>query len=72
MSSNALRESTCIRHSRYTDVSPSFETTFEAPEIIVVGTQSAGKSSLIEALVGFRFNYVGKIFKLTHESFADT
>lgn len=37
----------------------SFETTFEAPEIIVVGTQSAGKSSLIEALVGFRFNYVG-------------
>jgi len=40
-------------------VARDFETTFEAPEIIVVGTQSAGKSSLIEALVGFRFNYVG-------------
>jgi GTPase SAR1 family protein len=40
-------------------VARDFDTTFEAPEILVVGTQSAGKSSMLEALVGFRFNYIG-------------
>jgi len=31
---------------------------FESPEIVVVGMQSDGKSSFIEALLGFQFNIV--------------
>ncbi|KAH9607573.1 hypothetical protein KSS87_012939 [Heliosperma pusillum] len=36
-----------------------FETSFEAPAILVVGHQTDGKSALVEALMGFQFNHVG-------------
>mmetsp|Transcript_6500 Transcript_6500/g.16496 ORF Transcript_6500/g.16496 Transcript_6500/m.16496 type:complete len:950 (-) Transcript_6500:84-2933(-) len=32
---------------------------FEVPAVVVVGAQSAGKSALVEALMGFQFNEVG-------------
>jgi GTPase SAR1 family protein len=36
----------------------SFGIQFETPELVVVGMQSDGKSSFIEALLGFQFNIV--------------
>lgn len=36
----------------------SFAIAFETPELVVVGMQSDGKSSFIEALLGFQFNIV--------------
>ncbi|KAM4088283.1 hypothetical protein ACB094_07G059300 [Castanea mollissima] len=36
-----------------------FETPFEAPAVLVVGHQTDGKSTLVEALMGFQFNHVG-------------
>jgi GTPase SAR1 family protein len=36
----------------------SFNITFETPELAIVGMQSDGKSSFIEALLGFQFNIV--------------
>lgn len=37
----------------------------QQPEIVIVGGQSDGKSSLVEAIVGFKFNFiaVGTPFK---------
>ncbi|XP_031247205.1 dynamin-like protein ARC5 [Pistacia vera] len=35
------------------------ETPFDAPAVLVVGHQTDGKSSLVEALMGFQFNHVG-------------
>ncbi|KAL6054695.1 putative Interferon-induced GTP-binding protein Mx2 [Balamuthia mandrillaris] len=39
-------------------ISHDFNIHFETPEIVVVGMQSDGKSSFIEALLGFQFNVV--------------
>eukprot|EP01105_Mastigella_eilhardi_P002304 TRINITY_DN1282_c0_g1_i1.p1 TRINITY_DN1282_c0_g1~~TRINITY_DN1282_c0_g1_i1.p1 ORF type:complete len:782 (-),score=270.13 TRINITY_DN1282_c0_g1_i1:25-2370(-) len=39
-------------------ISKDFNISFETPEIVVVGMQSDGKSSFIEALLGFQFNIV--------------
>lgn len=36
----------------------SFGLSFDTPEIVVVGMQSDGKSSFVEALLGFQFNIV--------------
>lgn len=36
-----------------------FAKPFDAPAILVTGHQTDGKSALIEALMGFQFNYVG-------------
>eukprot|EP00897_Mesotaenium_endlicherianum_P001961 jgi/Mesen1/1793/ME000014S01207 len=36
-----------------------FRKPFDAPAILVVGHQTDGKSALVEALIGFQFNYVG-------------
>ena len=41
-----------------TNRSQSFGLEFAAPELVVVGMQSDGKSSFIEALLGFQFNIV--------------
>jgi GTP-binding protein EngB required for normal cell division len=30
----------------------------QQPEIVIVGGQSDGKSSLVEAIVGFKFNFI--------------
>jgi len=40
---------------------------FETPELVVVGMQSDGKSSFIEALLGFQFNIVETSALLTRE-----
>ncbi|BFU20479.1 dynamin family protein [Entamoeba histolytica HM-1:IMSS-B] len=48
-------------HSLFNDLqslSTSLGIPIETPEIVVVGMQSDGKSSFIEALVGFQFNVV--------------
>lgn len=39
-------------------VSTDFGISFDVPELVVVGMQSDGKSSFIEALLGFQFNVV--------------
>lgn len=39
-------------------ISHDFGIQFETPELVVVGMQSDGKSSFIEALLGFQFNIV--------------
>eukprot|EP01103_Thecamoeba_quadrilineata_P020001 TRINITY_DN8375_c0_g1_i1.p1 TRINITY_DN8375_c0_g1~~TRINITY_DN8375_c0_g1_i1.p1 ORF type:complete len:842 (-),score=179.78 TRINITY_DN8375_c0_g1_i1:3-2528(-) len=39
-------------------IAQDFKINFEAPEIVVVGMQSDGKSSFIEGLLGFQFNLV--------------
>ena len=36
----------------------SFNLQFDAPELVVVGMQSDGKSSFVEGLLGFQFNIV--------------
>eukprot|EP00871_Galdieria_phlegrea_P000568 jgi/Galph1/1511/GphlegSOOS_G197.1 len=36
-----------------------FHKPFDAPAVLVIGQQTDGKSALIEALMGFQFNYVG-------------
>jgi len=37
----------------------AYQKPFEVPTVVVVGAQSAGKSALVEALMGFQFNEVG-------------
>lgn len=39
-------------------ITSQFDVTLEIPEVVVVGMQSDGKSSFIEALLGFQFNIV--------------
>eukprot|EP01102_Stenamoeba_stenopodia_P000621 TRINITY_DN10596_c0_g1_i1.p1 TRINITY_DN10596_c0_g1~~TRINITY_DN10596_c0_g1_i1.p1 ORF type:complete len:881 (+),score=221.50 TRINITY_DN10596_c0_g1_i1:184-2826(+) len=39
-------------------ISKDFDIPFDCPELVVVGMQSDGKSSFIEALLGFQFNIV--------------
>ncbi|KAJ8479099.1 hypothetical protein OPV22_022826 [Ensete ventricosum] len=36
------------------------ETPFDAPAMLVVGHQTYGKSALVEALMDFQFNHVGR------------
>ena len=37
----------------------NFNVPIQAPTVLVVGHQTAGKSALVEALMGFQFNHVG-------------
>jgi GTPase SAR1 family protein len=37
----------------------NFNMPIQAPSVLVVGHQTAGKSALVEALMGFQFNHVG-------------
>lgn len=39
-------------------IAHNYGSNFDIPEIVVIGNQSDGKSSLIEAFVGFKFNFI--------------
>jgi len=57
-----LRTNTLRRYEAYNSLhslANAYQKPFEVPAVVVVGAQSAGKSALVEALMGFQFNEVG-------------
>ena len=55
----ASRESLYEAYNLLHTLGKDFKVNIEAPAVLVVGHQTAGKSALIEALMGFQFNNVG-------------
>eukprot|EP01101_Sappina_pedata_P002287 TRINITY_DN12531_c0_g1_i1.p1 TRINITY_DN12531_c0_g1~~TRINITY_DN12531_c0_g1_i1.p1 ORF type:complete len:934 (-),score=360.41 TRINITY_DN12531_c0_g1_i1:13-2775(-) len=55
--SNLNKELYCLFNDLQV-IAQKFKIDFESPELVVVGMQSDGKSSFIEALMGFQFNIV--------------
>ena len=53
------RESLYEAYNLLHSLGKEFKLNIEAPAVLVVGHQTAGKSALIEALMGFQFNNVG-------------
>ena len=53
------RESLYEAYNLLHSLGKEFKLNIEAPAVLVVGHQTAGKSALIEALMGFQFNQVG-------------
>lgn len=46
-------------YSQLHSLAQDFDKPFDAPAIVVIGSQTDGKSALVEALMGFQFNHVG-------------
>ena len=54
--SSTEQQRLALQYSRLQAAAVAFGETLPIPEIVAIGGQSDGKSSLLEAFLGFRFN----------------